>query len=102
MGYIIIIIFIVSAIIYTYITCSFPTLLIISFVLGMLVALAKLLNFKRYNGGAAFELTSAYAKFKSFETAPSIEEIMKWKRIGMENKEKEERKKREEREERGE
>ena len=102
MGYIIIIIFIVSAIIYTYITYSFPTLLIISFVLGMLVALAKLLNFKRYNSGAAFKLTSTYAKFKSFETAPSIEEIMKWKRIGMENKEKEERKKREERDERGE
>ena len=66
MGYIIIIIFIVSAIIYTYITYSFPTLLIISFVLGMLVALFKFLSFRKYN------------------TAPSVEEIMRVKKIAEE------------------
>ena len=82
MGYIIIIIFIVSAIIYTYITYSFPTLLIISFVLGMLVALFKLLSFRKYET-IRFHLRNKLLKdlaYKQHDTAPSVEEIIRAKK----------------------
>lgn len=86
MGYIIIIIFIVSAIIYIYITCSFPTLLIISFVLGMLVALAKLLSFRKYrHTNPRFQMDwEKGLTYKQHDTAPSVEEIMRVKKIAEE------------------
>lgn len=82
MGYIIIIIFIVSAIIYTYITCSFPTLLIISFVLGMLVALFKLLSFRKYENTQLLfnDKLLKDLPYKQHDTAPSVEEIIRAKK----------------------
>ena len=78
-----------------YITCSFPVLLIILFVIGMLVALNELLKFKKYdNTRKVSTLTKNVEKYKSFETVPSVEEIMKWIKIGLANKEKKEREKR--------
>ena len=86
MGYIIIIIFIVSAIIYTYITYSFPTLLIISFVLGMLVALFKLLSFRKYeHTNLRYQMDwEKGLTYKQHDTAPSVEEIMRVKKIAEE------------------